>query len=181
MAMNPTKKQPKAAAASEAPAASKSLDAAATSKAALRAELLAQLQEAAAAAVAAHQATVAGATHEEAKSEGDKDTRATEQQYLARGQAQRVVELEEAVAEVTRWSPRAFAAGDAIGLGALVTVDEDGTIKRLLVAPAGGGNTLAGGVAVVTPRSPLGQALLGKRAGDVAELRGRELEITLIQ
>lgn len=147
-------------------------------KAALRAELLAQLQEAAAAAVAAHQATVAGATHEESRSEGDKDTRAVEQQYLARGQAQRVVEAEEAVVEVTRWNPRDFAADAAIALGALVTIDEEGGAKQLLVAPAGGGNTLAGGVQVVTPKSPLGQALLGKRAGDEVELRTRAFEIT---
>lgn len=152
-----------------------------TSKQVLRAELLAQLTAAAAAAVAAHQATVAGATHEEAKSEGDKDTRATEQQYLARGQAQRVVELEAAVVEVTRWNPRSFAAGDPVALGALVTIDEDGDEKQLLIAPAGGGNTLAGGVQVVTPRSPLGQALLGKRAGDEVELRSRVFEILRLE
>ena len=140
-------------------------------KAALRAELLAQLDAAVVAAKAAYQATVEGATHSEARSEGDKDTRATEQTYLARGQAQRVVELEEAVVEVTRWNPRAFAAGDAIGLGALVTIDEDGSERRLFLAPAGGGNTLAGGVQVVTPKSPLGTALLGKRAGDEVEVR----------
>jgi transcription elongation GreA/GreB family factor len=150
-------------------------------KAALRAELLAQLQEAAAAAAAAHQATIAGATHEEARAEDDKDTRALEQQYLARGQAQRVVELEDAVVTVTRWNPRAFAAGDAIALGALVTIDEDGHEKHLLVAPAGGGNTLAGGVHVVTPRSPLGHALLGKRAGDDVELKQRAFEIVAIR
>jgi transcription elongation GreA/GreB family factor len=149
-------------------------------KHALRAELLAQLTAAAAAAAAAHQATVDGATHEESRSEGDKDTRAIEQQYLARGQAQRVVELDDAVAEVTRWNPRSFAAGDAIALGALVTIDEDGDEKQLLVAPAGGGNTLTGGVQVVTPRSPLGQALLGKRAGDEVELRSRQFEILSI-
>lgn len=149
-------------------------------KQALRAELLAQLTAAAAAAKAAHEATVAGATHEEAKSEGDKDTRATEQQYLARGQAQRVVELDEAVAEVARWNPRTFAADAAIALGALITIDEDGETKQLLIAPAGGGNTLAGGIQVVTPRSPLGQALLGKRAGDEVELKTRTFEIVAI-
>ncbi len=146
-------------------------------KQALRAELLAQLTTAVAAARAAHEATVAGATHEESKSEGDKDTRATEQQYLARGQAQRVVELDAAVVEVTRWNPRAFATGAAIALGALITVDEDGETRQLLIAPAGGGNTLTGGIQVVTPRSPLGQALLGKRAGDEVELKARALEI----
>lgn len=37
----------------------------------------------------AHADAAEGATHEEAKPEDDKDTRALEQSYLARGQAQR--------------------------------------------------------------------------------------------
>ena len=44
---------------------------------------------------AAQRAVVDGATHEENRPENDKDTRALEQSYLARGQAQRVVELQE--------------------------------------------------------------------------------------
>ncbi|HWZ89090.1 MAG TPA: hypothetical protein VNW92_09580, partial [Polyangiaceae bacterium] len=39
---------------------------------------------------AAQRAVVVGATHEENRPENDKDTRALEQSYLARGQAQRV-------------------------------------------------------------------------------------------
>ena len=54
-------------------------------------------------------------------------------------------------------------------------------VTLLFVAPAGGGNQLAGGVQVVTPQSPLGQVLFGKCAGDEAELRAgprtRTLEI----
>lgn len=153
-------------------------------KAALRAELIAQVEAALAAATAAHQATLAGATHAESRPENDKDTRALEQTYLARGQAQRVVELEEALVELARWSPRRFAADAAVALGALVTVDEDGDPRRLLLAPAGGGNTLTGDVQVVTPRSPLGQVLLGKQVGDTVELRAgartRELEIVAV-
>ena len=38
--------------------------------------------------------TARGATHEEAKPEDDKDTRALEQTYLARGQAERVAAAE---------------------------------------------------------------------------------------
>lgn len=153
-------------------------------KAALRAELVAQLEAALAAAAAAHTATVAGATHAEAKPENDKDTRALEQQYLARGQAQRVVELQEALLELARWTPRGFGEEDAIALGALVTIDEEGDERMLFVAPVGGGNQLAGGVQVVTPRSPLGQLLLGKQAGDDVELRSgpraRTLEIVSV-
>jgi transcription elongation GreA/GreB family factor len=150
------------------------------SKAALRVELVAQLEAALAAATAAHAATVAGATHAEAKPENDKDTRATEQQYLARGQAQRVVELQEALLALANWSPRRFGEDDAIAIGALVTIDEDGDERTLFVAPAGGGNQLSGGVQVVTPTSPLGQILLGKQEGDDVELRKRTLAIVSV-
>lgn len=150
------------------------------SKALLRAELVAQLEAALAAATAAHAATVAGATHAEAKPENDKDTRALEQTYLARGQAQRVVELQDALVALASWAPRRFGEDDAIALGALVTIDEDGEERTLFVAPAGGGNQLAHGVQVVTPSSPLGQLLLGKEAGDDVQLRARTLEIVAV-
>ncbi len=149
----------------------------ASGRGALRAELVTQLEEALALASAAHAATVAGATHAESKPENDKDTRALELTYLARGQAQRVVELQAALVELASWSPRGFSDDDAIALGALVTLDEDGDERRLFVAPSGGGNQLAGGVQVVTPQSPLGVALLGKYVGDEVELRGRRMEI----
>ena len=51
----------------------------------LRDELLAVLAAQLAVADRAHQASLEGATHEEAKPENNKDTRALEQSYLARG------------------------------------------------------------------------------------------------
>src|SRR5271165_1005148 len=93
----------------------------------------------------AHRATMEGATHEEAKPENDKDTRALEQSYLARGQAKRIEELRASVAEVAALALRDFADGPA-AVGALVTVtEEDGAASALLLAPAGGGARLGGG------------------------------------
>ena len=140
-------------------------------KRALREELIAALHESLAAARAAHAAAVEGATHGEARAENDKDTRGLEQSYLARGQAQRVEELGVAVAAIETMAWRAFAADDPIDLGALVTADEDGNAQVFLLAPQGGGLTLSGGVQVVTPRSPLGRALLKARAGDDVEVQ----------
>jgi len=140
-------------------------------KSALQAELVAQLATALASAQRAHAAAVEGATHTEARAENPKDTRGLEQSYLARGQAQRVAELEAGLAAVTALVVRSFAPGDPIAVGALVTVDDDGERKRLFIAPHGGGSVLAGGVQVVTPSSPLGRALLGKQRDDEAELR----------
>jgi transcription elongation GreA/GreB family factor len=142
-----------------------------TIKAALQRELVALLEAALVTARAAHTAAVEGATHDEARAENDKDTRGLEQSYLARGQAQRVTELETAVAETTALALRSFGPGAAVAMSALVTVDEDGTEQRFFLAPHGGGTLLPSGVQVVTPSSPLGRALLGKQLDDEVELR----------
>jgi transcription elongation GreA/GreB family factor len=137
------------------------------------------------AAERAQRETVAGATHEEARPENDKDTRALEQSYLARGQAQRVEQLGAELAELAALRPRAFSEGDPVALGALVTVEEDERSRLLLIAPARGGTELSGNVQVVTPTSPLGRALLGARAGEFREVRlpqkSRELAIVRVE
>ena len=57
--------------------------------------------------------------------------------------------------------------------------------QHFLVAPQGGGITLSGGVQVVTPRSPLGRALLKARAGDTVEVQRpggvRELALRTVE
>lgn len=140
-------------------------------KQALKIELIAQLEAALATARAAHAAAIEGSTHEEAKPENDKDTRGLEQSYLARGQAQRVAENEAAIGDVNALALREFGPKASIAMSALVTVDEDGTELVVFLSPAGGGNVLAGGVQVVTPSSPLGRALLGKKVDDNVELQ----------
>ncbi len=140
-------------------------------KQALKSELIAQLEAALATARAAHAAAIEGSTHEEAKPENDKDTRGLEQSYLARGQAQRVAENEAAIGDVNALALREFGPKASIAMSALVTVDEDGTELVVFLSPAGGGNVLAGGVQVVTPNSPLGRALLGKKVDDDVELQ----------
>jgi len=122
---------------------------------------------------AAQRAVVDGATHEENKPENDKDTRALEQSYLARGQAQRVVELQGAVNQLKALELRDFS-GQRIALGALVAVEDQRDTVHYFLAPAGGGLRLPLSgleVRVVTPQSPIGQALLGKREGDDLDLR----------
>lgn len=147
---------------------------------------MAQLTAALGALERAHKATREGATHEQAKPENDKDTRALEQSYLARGQAMRVEELTTSVAEVQAMPVRDFVPSDPVALGALVAVEEDGTRRLFLMAPQGGGAALAEGrVQVITPRSPVGRALLGKRAGDDCTLevggKVRELEVLSVR
>ena len=148
----------------------------------LRRDLLAAAEAALATARAAHAAAGEGATHSEAKAENDKDTRGLEQSYLARGHAARVEELEAALVSVAALSTA--KPGPRIALGAVATVDDDGSVTRYYLAPWGGGVTLAGGIAVVTPTSPIGRALIGKAVGEVAEVHRpggvREFEIVAI-
>lgn len=65
--------------------------------------------------------------------------------------------------------------GERIGLGAIVEVEDGAAGKTLFLAPAGAGEELTGPggdgfLQVVTPGSPLGKALLGKKVGDVVEV-----------
>lgn len=151
-------------------------------KAKLRSALVARLEQDLATAKAAHAAAIEGATHDEARPENDKDTRGLEQSYLARGLAQRVAELEAAVAALPAMSLDAAAQ---VKLGALVTVEEEEDERRFFVAAHGGGIELEGGVTVVTPSSPIGRALLGKREDDECEVaaggKRRTLVITSVE
>lgn len=145
-------------------------------KQALFADLIARLVGEFQTLVAQQRATHAGATHEEAKPENDKDTRALEQSYLARGQAKRVAAVEQEVSRLRALWPRAHDTSSPIALGALLVTEEDGRPARvLLLAPAGAGQVLPsalGDVHVITPQSPLGRVLIGAFEGDDVEVRG---------
>jgi transcription elongation GreA/GreB family factor len=146
-------------------------------------ELLSTLERTLHALELAHADATEAATHEEAKPENDKDTRAIEASYLARGQAARVEALHRGVVAVKALVAQTGAAGLSVVSGSLVEVEEDDTTLRFLLAPEGGGTKLSGGVQVVTPGSPLGQALLGRQAGDGCEvsLGGRRRDFTITQ
>lgn len=138
-------------------------------KEALKKELLEALDATLGTLLAAHADTREAATHAEAKPENDKDTRALEQSYLARGQALRIAALKSGIAATGVMS---LAKTDVARAGALLELeDEDGEVARYFLAPEGGGTKLKGGVQVVTPASPLGAAFMGKREGDEVELK----------
>ncbi len=137
------------------------------SKAELKRELLAQLEDQLAAARAAHAAATEGAISDEARPENDKDTRGLEQSYLARGHAQRVADLETAVSVIGAMPTLPMTK---VAVGALVTIEEDDRERTLLIAAHGGGLVIGGAVTVVTPTSPMGRALHGKAIDDECEL-----------
>ena len=132
--------------------------------------------------------TADAANHPEARVDGDKDTRKLELSYLAAGQASRAAELEAGLVLLSTLSARTFDAHEPLQAGALVELDQDGKLQRVLLSPAGGGLRLEderGAISVVTPQSPFGRALLGRSVGDVVELvvagQTRELEIVGVE
>ena len=117
-----------------------------------------------------------GATHEENRAEGDKDMRATEASYVARGQAGRVAEMEESLVRLSALELLQFAAGARAALSALVELEHRGKLLHYFLLPsAGGEKVVLGGVEVqaLTTQSPLGKVLLGLTEGDSAELPAR--------
>ncbi len=135
--------------------------------------LLQHVSELVAQATKAANATREGATHPEAKPENDKDTRAIEQSYLARGQALRVTELNEQMQSLRYMQVRSFGSEDRIASGALGVLEGGNDQRWLLRAPSGGGIELAVDgvtIVVVTPQSPLGGRVMGRTVGDDVEL-----------
>lgn len=115
--------------------------------------------------------TRAAATHEENRAEHAKDTRATEQSYLARGLADRVEDLRRTEALLTQVELTAFAEGDPIALTAIVRLADEQAVEPQTwwLMPAAGGREIAWrgqSLRTLTPVSPLGRALLGLQEGD---------------
>jgi transcription elongation GreA/GreB family factor len=116
----------------------------------------------------------AEATHEQNKAENKYDTRGLEASYLARGQSRQLAELEAAIEEFEKLPVRKFEAGEAIAVGALVTVQQLGEASIYLIGPRAGGTEIIHDkqeILVITPQSPLGEQLVGKRAGDQPQLK----------
>jgi hypothetical protein len=113
------------------------------------------------------------ATNEESKPENQYDTRALEASYVARGQAIRVAELKEMLYDYKNLPLKDFSDEDPITATALIEVEFNGQIQTLFYMPKGGGlNVVCEGkkIQVVTPSTPLGQALLQLKVGDVAQV-----------
>ena len=130
--------------------------------------------------------TAKEATHEEAKAEDDKDTRALEQTYLARGQAERVAAAQRELQLFRSMQRRSWTDELPIAAGALVQLeDEEEQERSVLLLPLGAGIKLTAGdqdIQVITPTSPLGEALLAKETGDLIEIHlgGRRREWTIV-
>jgi transcription elongation GreA/GreB family factor len=97
---------------------------------------------------------------------------------LARGQALRAHRTGEEIEALAQFRPAPLPPGARVGLGAVVEIEDEsdgGSGRTFFLAPAGAGVELSGpggdGVlSVVTPTSPVGRAVMGRRAGDEIEV-----------
>jgi transcription elongation GreA/GreB family factor len=129
------------------------------------AQLAGELELYAKAARAAH----AEATHEQSKAENKYDTRGLEASYLARGQSRQAAETAQALKQFESMQLRRFGPDDPIDLGAVVEIERAGERSIYFIGPRAGGTEVRHEkqeVLVVTPQSPLGQQLVGKKQGD---------------
>ena len=142
-------------------------------KRALIQKIIAKLTSELAVYFRAAQNSRAEATHEQNKAESKYDTRGLEASYLARGQSRQAAEIEAAIAEFKKLAARKFAAGEGIGVGALVELETGGERSFYFIGPRGGGTEVVQGeqeVLVITPQSPLGAQLMEKKQGDRPQL-----------
>ncbi len=108
------------------------------------------------------------ATHESSRAESKYDTRGLEAAYLAGGQARQAREIMDSMKLYSSLDTREFAAGDLIDLTAVVKLETNGEPFLYFLGPKSGGvevNFNGDEITVITPQSPLGQNLVGKKSG----------------
>lgn len=133
----------------------------------IRTQLLNDLAAAKQAALATYEAV----THEESKPENEYDTRGLEASYLAGAQAKRIAEIEELLVIYKHLDVKDFGPGDKINATALVEVEYNGKHSFFFIMAKGGGlnvNFEGRTIQVITPSSPLGEALQDLRKGGIA-------------
>ncbi len=153
-------------------------------KPALLLQIIARLESAHASALQAAKTAHSAATHEENIPDNKYATLGLEASYLAQGQANRAQDILVSLKAFRQMVVQKFSDATPIRLTALVQLeDEAGASRLVFLGPAAGGLCLTfeeREVMVITPASPLGRELLGKRCGDSLQVRTdglREYEI----
>lgn len=122
----------------------------------------------------AHEAKSA-ATNSESKPENKYDTRGLEASYLAGAQAKRSQEVEKVIFNLKSLKLGEFPKNSVINLTAIVKLQVSGdAIKYFFILPYAGGLKISWKskeFQVITPDSPLGSLLKGKKIGDEFSLK----------
>lgn len=144
----------------------------------LVAQLAEKLADSARAALAARDALACEAREGATPDEKREDARAAHQvATLGRASERRAKTALAEVDALTAFKPPPLAARAAIAVGAIVEIEdaETGEGRTFFLAPVGAGVTLTGPggdghLSVVTPASPIGKAVLGRRTGEVVDV-----------
>lgn len=114
-------------------------------------------------------AAFADATDEQSKAENKYDTRGLESSYLARGQSRQALEVMQAMQQYESLAVRQFAPQEPINIGAVVELERQGERIFYFVGPGAGGTGIdceGQAVLVITPQSPIGRQLVGRKRGE---------------
>ncbi|MBA3395292.1 MAG: GreA/GreB family elongation factor [Deltaproteobacteria bacterium] len=161
-------------------------------KSVLVAQLVRQLEGSARAALSSRDAVAAEARDGATPDEKREDARAAHQlQSLGRAQQRRAQQAIADADALAIFKPAAFSPASRIAVGAIVEIEdaESGEGRTFFLAPVGAGVTLTGPggdghLSVVTPVSPIGRAVLGKKTGEVVDVTVegdvREWQITFV-
>jgi len=124
------------------------------------------------------------ATHEQSQPETQYDTVGLEASYLAHGQSQRVLDLQDTLQTYRKLTLNAFSEDDEIRLTALVTLlYPSGEERVLFLGPSAGGlefNFKNQTIQVVTPDAPISQQMIGLYEGDELTLPGLHAPVEII-
>jgi len=155
-------------------------------------QLIKQLESSARAALSARDAAAAEAREGATPDEKREDARAAHQLAslgrTSQGRAKQALADADALA---RFRPARLPDRAPISLGAIVEIEDadSGEGRTFFLAPVGAGMTLTGPggdghLSVVTPVSPIGRAVIGKRTGEVVDVTVdgdvREWQITYV-
>lgn len=113
------------------------------------------------------------ATHEQSKAENKYDTRGLEASYLARGQSRQAAEIQGAISAFENLAPRQFGDAEPVAVGAFVELETKGEKAAYFMGPRAGGTEVTHDrrtVMVITPESPLGKQLMGRKQGDILKI-----------
>lgn len=142
----------------------------------LRDQILAQLRAEHELQVRAAQVSRDEAVNEESRPENKYDMHSQEAAYLAEGQARLAAEIAANIELYASLPLPSFSDTSTVAVGAVVEVETGKNPAIYFLGPRAGGLelTLNGrSILVLTPQSPLGRELIGKRIGDAVRLPGR--------
>ena len=155
-------------------------------------QLLDQLRNSAQIALRASEAAAVEAREGATPQEKREDARvAIEQGRISKAQHERAQRTMQEVDAIASFRPEGLPSKAAISVGAIVEVEDEetGEGRTFFLTPAGAGIGLTGPggdgyLSVVTPMSPIGKAVMGRKIGDTIDVtvegNPREWTITFV-